>query len=110
MKTCLITLLAVGLVGSLAAGPEQPVQPTAKTQLPPPQFSADELTLKTEAPNEIQGRHITYTGVLPQVIKARQPLQLINPAAPPEYWPEHDNADRDSNGNITGFKFLSFKF
>jgi hypothetical protein len=109
MKTYLGIFGAVFLAATAAAQPGQTATPNAKTQSAP-MMTESIMTLKPEAPNVIKAHGVTYTGVVPQIIKSKQPLQLINPAAPAQYWANDGNADRATDGHIRGFKLLSFSF
>lgn len=52
-------------------------------------------TLRRPRPNEITVGRTTFSGVLVQLIKVRKPLELINPAAPPEDGPADENLARN---------------
>jgi hypothetical protein len=61
--------------------------------------------------NEIVRDNVVYSGVAVQVVKARNPAQLVNPAAPPQYGSAEDNVLRDPvTGRSEGLKFLSLRF
>ena len=61
--------------------------------------------------NQIVGKRFTATGIGVQVIKADNPLQLLNPVAPEEYGSGADNVTRDPRtGQVDGLKILSLKF
>ena len=49
------------------------------------------LTIRTEPANEIRSGRFSYNGIFVQMSKTGNPLQLINPAAPPEYGSGWDN-------------------
>lgn len=62
-------------------------------------------------PNEIKKANVTYSGVAVQVVKTRNPLQLINPAAPARYGSAEDNTLRDPvTGLASGWKIFSIRF
>jgi len=62
-------------------------------------------------PNEIKTDSGTYSGVLPQLVKTDNPLQLVNPAAPEEYGKAKDNTVYDSrDGKAQGIKLFSFSW
>jgi len=66
---------------------------------------------KVEKPNEITVGNLTMSGIVAQTIKADNPLQLINPAAPEEYGSGELNVVREPvGGRVSGLKFLSFNF
>jgi hypothetical protein len=66
---------------------------------------------QTVKPTEIARGNVVYSGVAVQLVKARNPLQLFNPAAPPQYGSAEDNMSRDpTTGRASGLKFLSLRF
>jgi len=68
-----------------------------------------EITL--ERPNELTVGNLTLEGVAVQAIRTDNPLQLINPFAPPEYGRAEDNVTRDPvSGKASGLKLFSIKF
>jgi hypothetical protein len=60
------------------------------------------LTVKTEKPNEIRHGNVTYDGIFVQFLKSDNKLQLINPAAPPEYGSGWDNLVEDRSAELGG--------
>ena len=61
--------------------------------------------------NEIRVRKKVLSGIAVQVVKTRNPLQLINPFAPAEYGSGWDNVVRDTGtGNPVGLKVLAVGF
>jgi hypothetical protein len=69
------------------------------------------LGLQALKPNEIKMNGVTYSGIFVQLSKTDKPLQLINPAAGPEYGSSEDNTARDPiTGNATGVKLFSIQF
>jgi hypothetical protein len=71
------------------------------TNLPFKGFEANELT---------SGRY-TYSGILVQVIKAKNPLQLINPLAPAQYGSGWDNMELfPTSAKGPRLKFFSIGF
>jgi len=66
---------------------------------------------QSQKPNEIRGRHTTYSGIAVQLFKTDRPLQLINPAAPARYGSAEQNIVRDPiKGKPVGFKLFSIEF
>jgi hypothetical protein len=62
-------------------------------------------------PNEILKGNVAYSGVAVQLLKAPNPLQLFNPAAPPQYGSAQDNLVRDpTTGRAFGLKIFSLRF
>ena len=61
--------------------------------------------------NKIVGRRATYSGIVVQVIKADNPMQLLNPAAPEEYWNGQSNVTREpKTERVSGLKIFSIDF
>jgi len=99
MKTLMIAILAA-LVTTASAqtfrapiGPQQPVRPMPT---PPPMIA-----------------HPEVQGVIPRAFSdARNPLQMINPWAPPRYgtWVESTAFDPDNPGKWKGIKFFEIIF
>ena len=64
-----------------------------------------------EQPNETRRGRLSYSGIFITAIKARRPLQLINPAAPPELGSAELNTARDAiTQKPMGLKFLAISF
>jgi len=74
------------------------------------------LTLHAEKPNEVRHGSVSYDGILVQFLKSDNKLQLINPAAPPEYGSGRDNLIEDSaspglgSSGREGLKLFSLQF
>jgi hypothetical protein len=61
--------------------------------------------------NEIKVNGITYSGILVELSKTDEPLELINPFASPEYGMPEDNTARDAlSGQILGWKLFALQF
>lgn len=68
------------------------------------------LFLRTPKANEINVNGRTYDGILVQMAKGN-PLELINPAAPPEFGSPVDNVTWSLTGQrVTGLKLFSIQF
>ena len=68
------------------------------------------LFLLTTPANEMNLGGVTCDGILVQMAKDN-PLELINPAAPPEYGSPVDNSTWDlTEQRVTGWKLFSIKF
>ena len=64
-----------------------------------------------EKPNEIMKGGVTYSGIAVQLLKTGNPLQLLNPAAPPQYGSAEDNVIRDPfTGTASAWKIFSIQF
>jgi hypothetical protein len=69
-------------------------------------FIADALK-----PNEIRTDGVTYSGILVELSKTDDPLQLFNPLAPAEYGSSEDNVARDPiTGKVSGLKLFAISF
>ena len=66
----------------------------------------------TEArPNELVKGSVAYSGIVVQVLKTDNLLQLLNPLAPAKYGSAEDNVLRDSiTGKVSGWKLFSIRF
>ena len=82
---------------------------------PAPNLAGEAADLKPGLlkPNEIAGTRadVTYSGILVQVKKTDNPLQLINPFAPAEYGYGEQNFSRDITPRREGgLKFFSIDY
>ena len=69
------------------------------------------IHVEKPAPNETAHGHLKVDGILVQLVKTDNPLQLLNPAAPERYGSAEDNVVRDSaSGKVSGLKFLELRF
>jgi len=73
------------------------------------------LTARPVKPNEIKHGSVTYGGILVQLANTDNPLQLINPAAPPRYGSGWDNvvvnpSAAPENSSRQGLKLFSIGF
>lgn len=66
----------------------------------------------TEArPNELVKGSVAYSGIVVQVLKTDNLLQLLNPLAPAKYGSAENNTLRDSiTGRVSGWKLFSIRF
>jgi len=61
--------------------------------------------------NKIVGRRVAYSGIVVQAIKADNPLQLLNPAAPEEYGNGEASVTREpKTGRVNGLRIFSIEF
>ncbi len=58
------------------------------------------LTLRTERANVVRHGEVTYEGIFVQFLKSDNKLQLINPAAPPQYGSGRDNLIEDQSPEL----------
>lgn len=108
------TLLAVGLTAFSQSAGNDPMESQIQRGLSEKE-NGNLITLQTEKANEIRHGRIRYNGIFVQLVKTDNPLQLINPAAPPEYGSSRDNLVVDPNngpGNSSrqGLKLFSINF
>ena len=99
MKT-LPSILAVLCAFTVAAAAEDLRSKTDKTgdaELRK-QEQAAKAVYTVREPNRIDRNGITYRGTVPQAIKSRNPLQLINPFAPME----HGNGSQNLSTSLPG--------
>ena len=74
------------------------------------------LTIPPAKPNEIRQGNVTYNGLFVQFLKSYNKLQLINPAAPPQYGSGRDNLIGDplspglGSSGREGLKLFSVQF
>jgi len=69
------------------------------------------IHVEKPAPNETAHGHLKVDGILVQLVKTDNPLQLINPAAPERYGSAEDNVVRDpASGKVSGLKFFELRF
>ncbi len=112
MKT-LIILLAMVTAGSIWG---QSVLVGQEFNASSPNLADQALELKPSPavkPNEIAGTraNVSYSGIVPETIKSDNPLQLINPFAPPEYgFGEQNLSPYITPRKEPGLKFLSVNF
>ena len=72
---------------------------------------AIDLSASEVKPNEIVSGGLTYSGVLVEVVKTDNPLQLVNPFAPEQYGSAWDNSLHDLKTNTaSGWKLFSIDF
>jgi hypothetical protein len=68
-------------------------------------------TIDLSKPNEITVGSLTYSGIVVQMVKTDNLLQLINPAAPEKYGAAEDNVVRDPiSYKVSGLKVFSIQF
>lgn len=121
MKTLFIALLGLTTVTATWAQTETPKPAvTNKVEIATPLTGS--VSIRTmqaleqskpvpPKPNEIRTEKGVYSGVLPQIKKTDNPLQLVNPAAPKEYGDAKDNTVIDPRtGQGQGIKLFSFSW
>jgi hypothetical protein len=70
-----------------------------------------ELAVSQPQANEMAVGRFTLSGIAIQIVKAKNPLQLVNPAAPPDYGSGVDNVEWFSTSpNGPTLKLFSINF
>lgn len=89
-------------------------QNTLNFNQPPADYNS--LYVTPRPPNQLSLDGVSCSGIVPLLLKNHNPLQLINPFAPPEYGSGFDNlvpgtVKLDSNtSRPTGLKLFSISF
>lgn len=99
----------LAMVVGTAAAQNQPLRDNFRSQLAT-EGKDNKSTTRIEKPNQIITQKRTYSGIAVQAVKARNPLQLINPFAPAEYGSGGQNLvpGRDEiTGRPTGLSILT---
>jgi len=127
-KWLILTAIVLAATSAYAQAPAQAqVQPTNAPPTNPQPAHANQslltrtsgpgklvlpsLELETGKPNEIVAGKLTYSGIVVQAIKAKNPLQLLNPAAPARYGSGQDNvANYPFSGTGPLLKLFSIDF
>ena len=68
------------------------------------------INLAELKPNELPAGRFIISGISVEAVKQRNPLQLINPLAPPQYGSPDDNMVRDPTSHRTGLKIFAIRF
>jgi hypothetical protein len=127
MKTTfgILTLAGLALVAAHGQSTEAIATATNQTRqdevLPlDPELTQQQIEtlfrLQTDMVTRVFGINLTVDGVIPRALSIEQPLQLINPLAPPEYGigTEILSINNPPSGNPTrkveGISFFTFRF
>jgi hypothetical protein len=128
-KLCLILLLSA-VASAWAGNPPTPTlsqtapaRETVKTNTVPQTDQKSTAQIESHAretplhyvekpaPNETVHGRIAVDGILVQLDKTDNPLQLINPAAPARYGTAEENILRNpASGKVSGLKVLELRF
>jgi hypothetical protein len=74
-------------------------------------FTAKTTTKKRPAPSAPPVRKGNTDGVLPRMARGGNPLQMLNPKAPPEYGRAEDSVELDpETGKWKGIKLFTINF
>lgn len=99
MKTILSIAVALAALATVAVAEDLRNQQEKNSDA---ELKKQERTLKSvytvREPNRIDRFGVTYRGTVPQAIKTRNPLQLINPFAPME----HGNGSQNLCASLPG--------
>lgn len=121
MRLLLMLLLVSGACAARAQSTNTPIKIVPKTNSPPNQ-TAQSMEAQTALgglhgmrfmelkPNEMQAGKLVVSGIAVEAVKQRNPLQLINPLAPPQYGAPDDNMVRDPTHHRTGLKIFAIRF
>jgi hypothetical protein len=73
-------------------------------------FERTHRVRQTQRPATISQEDVT--GVIPRAIRGGNPLQMLNPLAPPKYGTAEENVslDPDAPGKANGINFLTISF
>jgi hypothetical protein len=108
MKTLLILVAAFAV---FAAGAQTTPTDQSLQSMGAPGSRGTRALAREPKPNEIIKGNVAYSGIAVQLVKAGNPLQLFNPAAPPQYGSAEDNTLRNPiTGRAFGLKIFSLRF
>ena len=107
----IVSILVLALAALAANAQTESTTPVLESQLTQ-HISREISRFSIEAKaNEIASGQVTYSGIAVELLKTRNPLQLINPAAPAKYGAPEDNVLRDPiSGRVSGWKIFSIGF
>ena len=78
------------------AQPAPTPDPTLESEFNAQLGKTSSLAASEVKPNQIVKDGVTYSGIAVQLLKTDNPLQLINPLAPPQYGSPEDNVMPDT--------------
>jgi hypothetical protein len=107
MKT---TLFTIGLIVGVVSLSHESAAATPKHRFSHGAFTYRHHAIETHAPLiELKPQ---VTGVIPRIIRGGDPLQMLNPFAPPQYGTAEEDTvlDPDVPGRADGIKLLSVSF
>jgi hypothetical protein len=121
MKPCLTLLVLLAAFAVHAQSTNAPLRMLPLTNSAPRQagqpLAAQTAGKGTRAavftelkPNEIATGNVIMSGIGVEAVKQPNPLQLINPMAPPQYGSPDINMVRDPTSHRTGLKLFAIKF
>lgn len=117
MKTLTVLLAVSGaaVATSLAQTNQieirQPAPNISESPIISPEKVARYVRFQTSVVNRAFGINVTYSGVVPMLYRADNPLQLINPFAPARYGNGFDNVSvNPTTGRVEGVNLFAIKF
>ncbi len=121
MRLCLVLLLLAGAFAVQAQSTNAPLKLVPVTNAVPSQTGQSleaetalgglqGLSLNELKPNEIAAGRFVFSGIVVEAVKKGNPLQLVNPLAPPQYGSPDANIVRDPTWHRTGLKLFAIRF
>lgn len=112
MRTFFVLLaLSAAIAARAQTAPSATTTQNQSTQrLAPPPGNPSLIYMRPQKPNEIRFDHRSCDGIFVQLAKRQNPLQLINPVAPPPYTSMDNVALDPITQKVTGWKFFSISF
>ena len=107
----IVSVLVFALAAVAANAQSDSTSPALESQLTTHISRRDFLSSTETKPNELLSGQLTYSGIAVELLNTRNPLQLVNPAAPAQYGSGEDNVLRDPiSGRVSGWKIFSIEF
>jgi hypothetical protein len=107
----IVSILVLALAAFTANAQAESTTPELESQLTTHIIKGSSLFSIEAKPNEIVSGPLTYSGIAVELVNIRNPLQLVNPAAPAKYGSAEDNVLRDPiSGRVSGWKIFSIGF
>jgi hypothetical protein len=107
----IVTILLLAFAALPANAETESTTPELESQLTMHIVKGSSLFSIEAKPDEIVSGQLTYSGIAVELLNIRNPLQLVNPAAPTKYGSAEDNVLRDPiSGRVSGWKIFSIGF
>ena len=121
MRLFLILLLLSGACAVQGQSTNAPIKVVPVTNSPPSQAGQSMeaqtalgglhgMNLTELKPNELPAGRFIISGIAVEAVKQRNPLQLVNPLAPPQYGSPDDNIVKDPTSHRVGLKVFAIRF
>ena len=121
MRLFLILLLLSGTCAVQGQSTNAPLKVVPVTNAPPTPIGQSleaqtalgglhGMNLGELKPNELPAGRFVISGIAVEAVKQRNPLQLVNPLAPPQYGSPDDNIVKDPTRNRVGLKVFAIRF